>query len=170
MDWRTFADELTDAVDRARLLVSSDDDEGRISIDYDYDPRQRPDPDARVALSPTDVGRILDNLLGNAITAIRSASLKEAAVTASLSVSGPNVVLTVRDTGPGMPADFIPVALDRFTRADGARTSRSGTGGGLGLAIVAALADAAGGEVVLANGEPTGLTVTVTLPLVRDAA
>jgi signal transduction histidine kinase len=69
-----------------------------------------------------------------------------------------------------MPADFIPVALDRFTRADGARTSRSGTGGGLGLAIVAALADAAGGEVVLANGEPTGLTVTVTLPLVRDAA
>jgi signal transduction histidine kinase len=170
IDWRTFADELTDAVDRARLLVSSDDDEGRISIDYDYDPRQRPDPDARVALSPTDVGRILDNLLGNAITAIRSASLKEAAVTASLSVSGPNVVLTVRDTGPGMPADFIPVALDRFTRADGARTSRSGTGGGLGLAIVAALADAAGGEVVLANGEPTGLTVTVTLPLVRDAA
>ncbi|MDN4613699.1 HAMP domain-containing sensor histidine kinase [Leifsonia sp. F6_8S_P_1B] len=169
IDWRTFADELTDAVDRARLLVSSDDDEGRISIDYDYDPRRRPDADARVALSPTDVGRILDNLLGNAITAIRSASLKEASVTASLSVTDSDVVLTVRDTGPGMPADFIPVALDRFTRADGARTSRSGTGGGLGLAIVAALADAAGGGVVLANAEPTGLEVTVTLPLVRDA-
>ena len=79
---------------------------------------------------------------------------------------GEAVVLTVRDSGPGMPEDFIPVALDRFTRADGSRTGQSG--GGLGLAIVGALADAAGGRVVLANGEPSGLIVTVRLPIRRD--
>jgi signal transduction histidine kinase len=172
IDWRTLVDELTDAIDRARLLVSSDDDASGISVDFDYDPRRRPGPSARVALSPTDFGRILDNLLGNAITAIRSAgdAHPEATVTAELALveddDGESVVLTVRDSGPGMPEEFIPVALDRFTRADGARTGQSG--GGLGLAIVGALADAAGGRVVLANAEPSGLTVTVTLPIRRD--
>ncbi|WP_431219738.1 sensor histidine kinase [Leifsonia xyli] len=172
IDWRTLVDELTDAIDRARLLVSSDDDAAGISVDFEYDPRRRPDAGARVVLSPTDFGRILDNLLGNAITAIRSAGdHPEATVTASLALgAGPDgeesVILTVRDSGPGMPQEFIPVALDRFTRADGSRTSQSG--GGLGLAIVGALADAAGGHVVLANGEPSGLTVTVTLPIRRD--
>ncbi|SEB12384.1 sensor histidine kinase [Leifsonia sp. 21MFCrub1.1] len=173
IDWRTLVDELTDAIDRARLLVSSDDEASGVSVDFEYDPRRRPDPEARVALSPTDFGRILDNLLANAIIAIRSCGdgRPEATVVASLSLSEgtdgvDSVVLTVRDSGPGMPEEFIPVALDRFTRADGARTGQSG--GGLGLAIVGALAGAAGGRVRLANAEPHGLTVTVTLPLRRD--
>ncbi|WP_374008712.1 sensor histidine kinase [Leifsonia sp. LS-T14] len=173
IDWRTLVDELTDAIDRARLLVSNDDEAAGISVDFDYDPRRRPAPGSRVALSPTDFGRILDNLLGNAITAIRATGEPhaEATVTATLALvegaeGGDVVVLTVRDSGPGMPQDFLPVALDRFTRADGSRTGQSG--GGLGLAIVGALADAAGGRVVLANAEPTGLTVTVTLPIRRD--
>ncbi|WP_285114601.1 HAMP domain-containing sensor histidine kinase [Leifsonia sp. fls2-241-R2A-40a] len=173
IDWRTLVDELTDAIDRARLLVSSDDEAAGISVDFEYDPRRRPDPEARVALSPTDFGRILDNLLGNAITAIRSSGpdRADATVTAALRLEdgedgGEVAVLTVHDSGPGMPEEFIPVALDRFTRADGARTGQSG--GGLGLAIVGALAGAAGGRVVLANASPSGLTVTVRLPIRRD--
>ena len=173
IDWRTLVDELTDAIDRARLLVSSDDESSGISVDFEYDPRRRPASGARVALSPTDFGRILDNLLGNAITAIRSTDQPhaDATVTASLVLAedadeGDVVVLTVRDSGPGMPEEFIPVALDRFTRADDSRTGQSG--GGLGLAIVGALAEAAGGRVVLANTEPSGLTVTVTLPIRSD--
>ncbi|WP_314148111.1 HAMP domain-containing sensor histidine kinase [uncultured Leifsonia sp.] len=173
-DWRTLVDELTDAVDRARLLVSSDEEGRSISVDYDYDPRRRPAPEARVSLSPTDFGRILDNLLGNAITAIRGvpvdagsgATEHDDTVTARLHVEGDTAVLTVTDSGPGMPESFIPVALDRFTRADGARTSKSGGSGGLGLAIVAALAEAAGGSVELANVPDAGLAVTVRLPLV----
>lgn len=170
IDWRTLVDELTDAIDRARLLVSSDEDARPISVDFDYDPKRRPDANARVALSPTDFGRILDNLLGNAITAIRGQTEgpgPEDLVSASLHVEPHWVVLTVHDSGPGMPEDFIPVALDRFTRADGARTSTSGGSGGLGLAIVAALAGAAGGSVQLANSPSGGLVATVRLPLVR---
>ena len=179
--WRTLIDELTDAIDRARLLISSDEDHGDISIDFDYDPRRRPDTDRRVALSPSDFGRILDNLLSNAVTAIRglpeeargaddgdgnAGAGADATVTAELRLDESDVVLTVRDNGPGMPEEFIPVALDRFTRADGARTSQSGGSGGLGLAIVAALAEAAGGAVLLANAPEGGLVVTVRLPLV----
>jgi signal transduction histidine kinase len=195
IDWRTLVDELTDAIDRARLLVSSGEDDQSISVDFEYDPKRRPGADARVALSPTDFGRILDNLLGNAITAIRSRDARsdtgpvprpdaaglvevtpveprplglEDVVSAALHVEPEWVVLTVHDSGPGMPEEFIPVALDRFTRADGARTtSRAGGGGGLGLAIVAALAGAAGGSVQLANAPTGGLVVTVRLPLVR---
>ncbi|KQR50945.1 two-component system sensor protein [Leifsonia sp. Leaf336] len=170
IDWRTLVDELTDAIDRARLLVSSDEDARPISVDFDYDPKRRPDPESRVALSPTDFGRILDNLLGNAITAIRGqkeGAGAEDVVSASLHVEARSVVLTVHDSGPGMPEEFIPVALDRFTRADGARTSTSGGSGGLGLAIVAALAGAAGGDVRLANAPSGGLVATVRLPLVR---
>ncbi|WP_158867635.1 sensor histidine kinase [Leifsonia sp. AG29] len=169
-DWRALLDELTDAVDRARLLASGDEEARTISVDFEYDPRARPAPGATVALSPTDFGRILDNLLGNAVTAIRSEAgdRPDATITASLVALDREVVLTVRDSGPGMPEAFIPVALDRFTRADGARTSTSGGGGGLGLAIVAALADAAGGRVTLANASPSGLVVTVRLPLRQD--
>jgi signal transduction histidine kinase len=170
IDWRTLVDELTDAVDRARLLASGEEEARTISVDFEYDPKARPAPGAKVALSPTDFGRILDNLLGNAVTAIRSerGDRSDATITATLAAVDGEAVLTVRDSGPGMPDDFIPVALDRFTRADGARTSKSGGGGGLGLAIVAALADAAGGRVTLANASPSGLLVTVRLPLRRD--
>lgn len=170
--WRPLLNEFTDAVDRARLLVSSDENNGPITVDFDYNPTKQPPPQTHVALSGTDLGRVLDNLLGNAIAAIRSVSpterTKEGNVIATVSVVNDQVVLSVRDNGPGMPDDFLPHALNRFTRPDDARTSRSGSGGGLGLAIVAALAESAGGSVVLANRAEGGLSVTLTLPLIDD--
>ena len=74
----------------------------------------------------------------------------------------PDLILTVADTGPGMDEEFIPRAFERFTRPDDSRTATTG-GGGLGLALVRAIATAAGGTATLANSHP-GLTVTVTLP------
>jgi len=62
-----------------------------------------------------------------------------------------------------MPADFVPIALDRFTRVDAARNTT--TGSGLGLAIVAGLVDAARGSIRLASRPGDGLTVDITLPL-----
>lgn len=171
--WRPLLDEFTDAVDRARLLANRDDDLLSITIDFEYEPSQRPPTGVAVGLSPTDIQRILDNLLGNAITAIRSAAhheiAEQASIVTTLDLGKDYVVLSVQDSGPGMPAEFLPVALDRFTRADNARTSRSVGGAGLGLAIVAGLARAAGGSVTIANIEPHGLLVTVTLPLFTES-
>ena len=66
------------------------------------------------------------------------------------------IVLRVADEGVGFPADFLPHAFERFSRADEARASG---GAGLGLAIVDAVARAHGGRASAA-----GATVTLVLP------
>ena len=69
---------------------------------------------------------------------------------------GDQVVIEVGDDGPGFPDDLVPRAFERFTRGDDARTRG---GAGLGLAIVAAIADAHGGAVAI-----DGATVSLSLP------
>jgi two-component system OmpR family sensor kinase len=76
-------------------------------------------------------------------------------------VAGDWVVLYVRDDGPGFPADFVDSAFERFTRADSAR----GRGGvGLGLAIVAAIVTAHGGEASAGNRRGGGADISLSLP------
>lgn len=152
--WRELTTELADAIDRARTLAEGE----PLAIDFDY----APESFGTAALSARDFGRVLDNLLGNAVAAVRGTS-DEGTISAHLERRNGLAVLTIVDSGPGMPEAFIPVAFDRFTRADAARSSYSG--GGLGLAIVAALVAAAGGTIALANETPSGLCVEVSLPL-----
>ena len=77
----------------------------------------------------------------------------------------PMVHLDVRDHGPGIDPQFLPRALDRFTRADPART---GTGAGLGLAITAALARRNGGTLTATNHLHGGALLTLTLPTTQS--
>ncbi|HEY5222283.1 MAG TPA: HAMP domain-containing sensor histidine kinase [Microbacteriaceae bacterium] len=173
MRWRELTDELADAIDRARSLASDAAGQAGSAIDFDYAPRDS--SEAAIGLSTSDIGRILDNLLGNAVAAIADGRAADAAgstdpgaVNAVLTRTADVVRLMVEDTGPGMPDDFIPVALDRFTRADASRAAHSG--GGLGLAIVNALATSARGTVSLANVPGAGLRVTIELPLLPDGS
>jgi signal transduction histidine kinase len=71
------------------------------------------------------------------------------------------IVLHVRDRGPGFPDDFLPNAFERFSRADEAR-SRGGTG--LGLAITSAVAKAHGGEAHASNRDDGGADVWLEIP------
>jgi signal transduction histidine kinase len=78
--------------------------------------------------------------------------------------------LTVADDGTGFPGEFLPVAFDRFTRADADR-GRDHGGSGLGLAIVAAVVRAQDGRVEVDNGPPLGGgRLRVWLPLAPVAA
>ncbi|AIR99162.1 sensor histidine kinase [Streptomyces glaucescens] len=70
-------------------------------------------------------------------------------------------VLTVRDHGPGIPADELPHVFDRFWRSPSARAL---PGSGLGLSIVARTVQQAGGEVALTPAEDGGTLVTIRLP------
>lgn len=69
--------------------------------------------------------------------------------------------MEVTDTGPGIPADELPQVFERFWRGGGTETS---TGSGIGLAIVAELANAHGGRVTATSPPGQGATFTVLLP------
>ena len=76
-----------------------------------------------------------------------------------------SAVVTVKDTGEGIEADFLPYVFDRFRQAD-ATTSRSFGGLGLGLSIVRSVVEMHGGSVRAdSEGEGRGATFTVTLPI-----
>jgi two-component system, OmpR family, sensor kinase len=71
--------------------------------------------------------------------------------------------LSVRDTGPGLAADDVPYAFDRFYLHDRYRSQRP-VGSGLGLAIVKELALAMGGSVEAAGSPGEGAVFTLRLP------
>jgi len=76
-----------------------------------------------------------------------------------------HIVLSITDSGPGVPADSLPRLFDPFYRVDTARARETG-GTGLGLAIVKTCVDACGGTVSAKCAEPHGLEVIITLPAV----
>jgi signal transduction histidine kinase len=72
-------------------------------------------------------------------------------------------VITVSDTGRGIPAESLPHLFDRFYRVDKARARESG-GAGLGLAIARHIVDAHGGSINIESAIGQGTKVTVELP------
>jgi len=73
--------------------------------------------------------------------------------------------IRIEDSGPGVPAEFLPRIFERFSQADGSSTRKHG-GLGLGLAIVRHLVELHGGTVSAANREAGGAVLTVRLPIV----
>jgi signal transduction histidine kinase len=106
---------------------------------------------------PGALEQIIDNYIDNALNAGTAGN----EITVSASADKGWVTVHVTDRGPGMPADQLQHAFDRFWRS----SSASSDGSGLGLAIVRQLAEASGGEVGLANRPGGGLDASVRLPL-----
>lgn len=98
-------------------------------------------------VDPAAVGRILRNLVDNAIRH----SPADSTVRIATRQSSNRVEIVVEDSGPGFPDEFRPMAFERFTRADAARRREDG-GAGLGLAIALELARLLGGDLTLLEG------------------
>jgi len=109
-----------------------------------------------IMAEPDAVRRIMANVLDNAVRYAREV------VTVEAFADGGDVVITVTDDGPGIPADDRGRVFERFTRLDDAR-GRDAGGAGLGLAIVRELVLRHGGSVKLTDASP-GLRVEVRLP------
>jgi signal transduction histidine kinase len=77
------------------------------------------------------------------------------------SQAGPDAVLTVTDTGVGIPADELPLIFDRFWRG---RQAAQTSGTGIGLAIASELAQAHGGQLSARSEPGRGTEMTLTLP------
>jgi two-component system, OmpR family, sensor kinase len=73
-------------------------------------------------------------------------------------------ILSVTDTGVGIPAEDLPHIFDRFYRVDKSRNREQG-GSGLGLAIVKWVVQAHGGRIQVESSVGAGTTFTVNLPL-----
>lgn len=78
--------------------------------------------------------------------------------------SGRYAVLGVRDTGPGMSAEVLERAAEAFYRASGTRVP----GSGLGLSVVAQIAEVHGGRLVLEHNTPSGVQANLWLALLDD--
>lgn len=142
------------------------------------------DPPVRAAVEPGLITRGDERRLRQVVTNVLDNAARHGAppVEVTADRAGSAVRLLVHDTGPGMTAEFLPRATERFSRADATRTS---PGTGLGLSLVLATVRAHHGELWLcSNGEhhrsdpcfdsacthPTsGTTVTVLLPSAQPA-
>jgi len=103
--------------------------------------------------------RVLRNLITNA--AVHTDANGPIRITAQ--AEGPDVVVRVADSGPGLPPEHAQHVFERFWRADKARTRARG-GSGLGLAIVASIVGAHRGTVDFESTVADGSTVTLRLP------
>lgn len=115
-------------------------------------------PEAAVRADPRRLEQMLLNLVENAVKFSR----RGGSVTVGYE-AGERDLVSVRDTGEGIPAEHLPRIFERFYRVDSARSRELG-GTGLGLAIVKHLARAHGGEVRVRSALGEGSTFTIELP------
>ncbi len=101
------------------------------------------------------INRVITNLLDNAIKYTDS----DGSVTVRIADRGRDILVQVEDTGPGIPAEYIPFLFDAFYRANGEQR-----GSGLGLAIAKTIVEAHGGKIWVDSTLGKGSTFSFTLP------
>jgi len=104
------------------------------------------------------IQRMLSNVLDNAVKYTPPGGKVEVSVSED---EKPDIVVSVKDTGTGIPQSDLPRIFERFYRGD---QSRSQAGTGLGLSLARAIARAHGGEISAVSGPNQGSTFTITLP------
>ena len=123
-------------------------------------------PDSAVVVGDLQaIGRILDNLLGNAI----KYTPRDGTVTATVQVLGDALRLSVRDTGVGIAPEDQQRIFERFERS-ASPVAAGASSSGIGLALVQELAKAHGGGVAVTSVVGEGSTFEVTLPTVPTEA
>ncbi len=115
------------------------------------------------------LGQVVGNLITNAMRHTPEGgqirvSVSRVAAEESAKPHSSSAVISVRDTGEGIPAEHLPHIFDRFYRVDDARARGQG-GVGLGLAIVKQIVAAHGGQVRAESQPGRGSTFSIELPL-----
>ncbi len=117
--------------------------------------------DLRVMADDTELGRVFGNLFENARRYGRSTDTGIAMVTVSYVRSGPWIIVSVRDQGPGVAPEKLSSLTTPFYRGDAARTAA--TGAGLGLAIVEKAMQRMSGQFEIDNAPEGGLVAHLRL-------
>lgn len=141
--------DLDDLIADVAHAYRSQADEAGVVISLDLD-RSIDD----VILDPVRIRGVIANVVGNALHAMPDGGALH--ITAQQSTE--QVVISVNDTGVGIPEAEVEHIFDRFRKGDGSH------GSGLGLTITKNLVEAHGGSIAITSVVGDGTTVTVTLP------
>ena len=106
------------------------------------------------------IGQILTNLLQNALRYTPEGGT----IQLRMSCEENYQIISIHDSGPGIPEDALPYIFERFYRTDAARSREQG-GTGLGLAIARQLAEVHSGSLTAANHLEGGAVFTLRLPV-----
>ena len=165
---------VTQAVDRFRVQAC----EQEVSLDADLSPDLPP-----IRGDGQRLSRVLLNLLSNAlrytpsggcVTVVAKLVSREQSAQTGGKVRTPGeneqasqlLLISVVDTGQGIPPEALPYVFERFYRADKSRARASG-GSGLGLAIALQIIEAHGGQIWASSpGRGQGSTFSFTLPVI----
>ena len=115
-------------------------------------------PTQSLLMWPDLLARALENPLRNAL------KYGQTLITLDWYQEGEEWVMSIRDDGPGVPDEQQSLLFQPFFRVDNARNAKTG-GTGLGLAIAAEAIQRHGGTIAASNNHPTGLTITIRLPI-----
>ena len=110
------------------------------------------------------IKQLLLNLLDNAIKYTE----QRGSIILGLKTEGDEAVLTVSDSGRGIPPEDLPHIFDRFFRRSAKTSDRSASGFGLGLSIVKWIVDSHAGKIVAQSEPGKGTTFIVRLPLIKE--
>ncbi len=122
-------------------------------------------PKLRIEADAHQIQRVLVNLLSNAIKFTPDGGT----VRLSIHTTDAQAILTVEDSGPGVPVDQWETIFERFHQGDSGTTRRYG-GTGLGLAIARELLVLHGGTIRVSTSTLGGACFTITLPIGNPAA
>jgi len=103
-----------------------------------------------------------ENIVRNAIHFTRPGTEVKVALGINNPATNPQVLLTIRDEGPGVPRDALQNIFSPFFRING--PGRRSQGNGLGLAIALEAVRLHHGTIVASNLDPTGLEINLRLP------
>ena len=144
---------MAPSIQRVTRMLRANAIQSQITLNLDLE------NDSPVLILEDDLYQIVFNLIENGI----KYNLPGGSLTVRLSRIEDNAVLTVSDTGMGIPEDAIGHIFERFYRVDKAR-SRSTGGSGLGLAIVSTIVRRNRGDIQVSSTVGQGTTFTVTFP------
>ena len=113
------------------------------------------DANAYAGMNAVDLSRVMDNLIKNALTH----NPPGVHITVSAETSAPYHIIRVSDTGNGIPQEHLPHIFDNGYRV----SPQDGKGSGLGLNIVKALVESAGGQVSIVSTIGIGTTILLAI-------
>jgi signal transduction histidine kinase len=118
--------------------------------------RRRYQPVPRIRAVPEEIGQVFVSVITNAIQAMKG----KGTIDLSSGVYGEAIVVTIHDSGPGVPKGFASRIFDPFFT-----TKAPGQGTGLGLTIARRIVLRYGGQIRLETAESSGATFTLRFPV-----